>query len=61
MATQNNDGRGEVQNPDTDGRLKENRGGGQQASGRSGDDDRESGGQGRVKDPDQDGRLKENR
>lgn len=66
MATQTNDGRGQVQDPENDGRLKDNRGsggsgnsGGRQASGR--DDDTQSGGQGRVKDPENDGRLKDNR
>lgn len=60
MATQTNDGRGQVQNPETDGRLKDNQQEGRQAS-ESGGDDAEAGGQGRVKDPENDGRLKDNR
>ena len=51
MATQDrrhqDNGQGDVKNPNSDHRLKEN-GGGQQ-------------GQGQVKDPQNDGRLKENR
>ena len=65
MATQDrrhdDNGQGEVKHPETDGRLKQNRDGGEQQQQASGDDDREPGGQGRVKDPENDQRLKENR
>lgn len=50
-------GRGQVKHPETDGRLRENRGTVRVAM-------RENvmpGGQGRVKDPSTDGRLKQNR
>lgn len=53
-------GQGEVKNPATDGRLKENRDGNGQQQQQSGGDDVEPGGQGRVKDPKHDGRLKDN-
>jgi len=53
-----NDGRGEVKNPETDQRLKQNREGG---SGTSDTGSGDSDGRGRVKDPEHDGRLKENR
>ena len=52
-------GQGDVNHPETDGRLKQNRGGASQ-QGQSGGDDVQPGGQGRVKDPAHDGRLKQN-
>lgn len=69
MANQQSDrGQGDVKNPETDGRLKQNRhdnnsGSGSRASRKDDDNSggRSSGGQGEVKNPDTDGRLKENR
>lgn len=51
-------GQGDVKNPATDGRLKQNRDGQQQQS--SDKDDSSGNGQGRVTDPKTDGRLKQN-
>lgn len=56
---QKNHGQGQVKDPAHDGRLKENRGSGQQNQS-AGQDDVQPGGQGRVKDPAHDGRLKQN-
>jgi hypothetical protein len=50
-------GRGQVRHPETDGRLRENRG---TTRGMS-REDVTPGGQGRVKNPATDGRLKQNR
>lgn len=55
-----NNGQGQVKDPETDGRLKQNRDG-QQSQSMQEDDDVQPGGQGRVKDPENDGRLKQNR
>jgi len=55
----NSDGRGQVKDPEHDGRLKQNRDEGVRIEG--GGDDTESNGQGRVKNPETDGRLKQNR
>ena len=65
------DGRGEVRDPEHDGRLKQNRDRGVSMQDRHGDDDDDdrgvrsrssrSGGQGEVRDPEHDGRLRQNR
>lgn len=57
-------GQGDVKNPATDGRLKENRDTGPQQQGdqgQQGTDQQQGSGQGRVTDPDNDGRMKQNR
>ena len=55
---QGGDGRGEVKDPQNDGRLKEN-GGGQ--GGQGGQSQQSGDGRGQVKDPENDGRLKQNK
>jgi hypothetical protein len=52
-----NSGRGQVRHPETDGRLRENRG----TARATNREDVTPGGQGRVKNPATDGRLKQNR